>query len=94
MSVTDFNNGLITGLALNGVAFVGGGGRDIEITAIESSDIELKVKYGTDTDWTVFAITTDGLGNYLYTLNGDSGAFVELNPTVEGPIYTFTAGGE
>jgi len=92
MSVTDYNNGLITGLALNGVLFQGGGGRDIVITAMESSDTELRVKYGAETEWTVYAITTDGLDNWLYTV--ESGAFVELNPEAPGPIYTYTAGGE
>jgi hypothetical protein len=83
--ITDFNNGLILGLSLQGTIFSGGGATDVVITAMESAPIEFRVKYNEDTEWTIFDITSNETGTIIYT-SRTNGAFIIFTPILESEI--------
>lgn len=82
---TDFNNGLIIGLSLQGTIFSGGIIGDIVITEMESTPTEFRVKYNDDTEWTIFDITSNETGIIIYT-SRTNGAFISFTP-LENTIY-------
>lgn len=89
MSVTDFNNGFITGLSLNGVVFANHSGEHIKITAIESNTTQLRVKFNDDTDFTVFNRSYDAETDTHTFFCVSNGSYVILSPLPEGEIiYT------
>lgn len=91
MSVTDYNNGLITGLALNGTIFINHLRDFLLISAIESNSTQLRVKYEDDTAFTVFTRTYDSeTDTHTFTCTSN-GAQVILTPMAdEDVIYQRT----
>lgn len=86
MAAEDFNNGLIIGLSLQGSIFTGGGfAGDIVITAMESTPLELRVKYNEDTEWTIFQYSVDEVTGIII-FNTPNGGYVRLIPLNEEEI--------
>lgn len=86
MSVTDYNNGLVTGLALNGTIFINHLRDFLLISAIESNSTQLRVKYEDDTAFTVFTREYDALTDTHTFTCASNGAKVVLSPMDEADI--------